>query len=91
MYTFELGDAGARTPVAARFSHMWKDFDGAWKVKHHHSSVVPGDAKPKVCICACACACASLWNEPVESALQDMHEHKAITHMHEAITFAHVL
>merc|ERR1712100_693620 len=37
MYTFELGDAGARTPVEARFSD-------AWKISHHHSSVRPEGA-----------------------------------------------
>jgi len=41
MYTFELGDAGARTPVAARFSYVWRSYNGDWKITHHHSSVTP--------------------------------------------------
>ena len=41
MYTFELGDAGARTPVEARFSYVWQKVNGAWKISHHHSSVRP--------------------------------------------------
>ena len=45
MYTFELGDAGARTPVAARFSYVWRSYNGDWKIGHHHSSVRPADKK----------------------------------------------
>jgi hypothetical protein len=45
MYTFELGDAGKRTPVSARFSYVWKKEDGEWKIAHHHSSVTPAGAK----------------------------------------------
>ena len=41
MYTFELGDAGARTPVSARFSYVWRSYNGDWKITHHHSSVTP--------------------------------------------------
>ena len=41
MYTFELGDPGARTPVEARFTYMWRKRDGDWKITHHHSSVRP--------------------------------------------------
>ena len=44
MYTFELGDAGSRTPVQARFSYVWKKEDGDWKISHHHSSVTPAGA-----------------------------------------------
>ena len=44
LYTFELGDAGARTPVEARFSYVWKKVGGDWKIAHHHSSVTPGVA-----------------------------------------------
>jgi len=40
-YTFELGDAGARTPVEARFSYVWKKVGDEWKISHHHSSVRP--------------------------------------------------
>mmetsp|Transcript_32875 Transcript_32875/g.51276 ORF Transcript_32875/g.51276 Transcript_32875/m.51276 type:complete len:232 (-) Transcript_32875:93-788(-) len=40
-YTFELGDAGARTPVEARFSYMWTKSGDEWKIAHHHSSVRP--------------------------------------------------
>jgi uncharacterized protein (TIGR02246 family) len=45
MYTFELGDAGKRTPVSARFSYVWKKEAGEWKIAHHHSSVTPAGAK----------------------------------------------
>jgi len=41
LYTFELGDAGARTPVQARFSYVWKKVGSDWKITHHHSSVLP--------------------------------------------------
>jgi uncharacterized protein (TIGR02246 family) len=41
MYTFELGDAGSRTPVQARFSYVWRSYNGDWKITHHHSSVTP--------------------------------------------------
>jgi len=44
MYTFELGDAGSRTPVQARFSYVWRKEDGEWKIAHHHSSVTPAGA-----------------------------------------------
>merc|ERR1712216_48380 len=46
MYTFELGDADARTPVEARFSYVWRKVAGNWKISHHHSSVRPAGAKP---------------------------------------------
>ena len=48
MYTFELGDAGSRTPVAARFSYMWRKEGNDWKITHHHSSVVPAASNEKV-------------------------------------------
>jgi uncharacterized protein (TIGR02246 family) len=50
MYTFELGDAGARTPVEARFSYVWRSYNGDWKITHHHSSVTPAapDKKQQV-------------------------------------------
>jgi hypothetical protein len=41
MYTFELGDAGKRTPVSARFSYVWNKEGNDWKITHHHSSVCP--------------------------------------------------
>ena len=41
LYTFELGDPGARTSVEARFSYVWRKLDGEWKISHHHSSVSP--------------------------------------------------
>ena len=44
LYTFELGDAGARTPVEARFSYVWQKVNGTWKISHHHSSVRPEGA-----------------------------------------------
>ena len=44
MYTFQVGPDGARQPVQARFSYMWRKIDGAWKIVHHHSSALPGAA-----------------------------------------------
>ncbi len=41
LYTFMTGPADDRRPVEARFSYMWRKVDGAWKIVHHHSSVVP--------------------------------------------------
>jgi uncharacterized protein (TIGR02246 family) len=41
MYTFMTGPEGDRTNVNARFSYMWRNFDGQWKITHHHSSTVP--------------------------------------------------
>jgi len=41
MYTFELGEGAARAPVEARFSYVWRNIDGDWKITHHHSSVRP--------------------------------------------------
>ena len=46
LYTFELGDADARTPVEARFSYVWRNVNGVWKISHHHSSVVPNFTPP---------------------------------------------
>jgi len=42
MYTFMIGSGPARSPVKARFSYVWKKIDGAWKIVHHHSSLLPG-------------------------------------------------
>ena len=44
MYTFMVGPAEARSPVQARFSYMWRRINGDWKIVHHHSSAVPGQA-----------------------------------------------
>ena len=41
LYTFDLGEGGAREPTEARFSYMWRKENGAWKITHHHSSVRP--------------------------------------------------
>jgi hypothetical protein len=48
MYVFELGDDGNRVPVGARFSYMWRREAGAWKISHHHSSVVPATSNSKL-------------------------------------------
>jgi len=42
LYTFEVGDAGARSKVDARFSYLWKKVGDQWKIAHHHSSLKPG-------------------------------------------------
>jgi len=36
--------SGARSPVEARFSYVWKKEGGSWKISHHHSSVRPAGA-----------------------------------------------
>jgi uncharacterized protein (TIGR02246 family) len=41
LYTFELGEGAARAPVQARFSYVWRNLSGDWKITHHHSSVRP--------------------------------------------------
>ncbi|MFN9904292.1 MAG: nuclear transport factor 2 family protein, partial [bacterium] len=41
LYTFELGDIGAQSPVQARFSYVWKKYGNDWKITHHHSSLAP--------------------------------------------------
>jgi hypothetical protein len=48
MYTFLVGPEGARQPVEARFSYMWRKMDGEWKIVHHHSSAVPNPGAPQV-------------------------------------------
>ena len=40
-YDFELGDAGRRYVVHARFIFVWKKIKGEWKIVQHHSSVRP--------------------------------------------------
>ena len=45
MYTFMTGPDDGRVPVDARFSYMWRKFNGEWRITHHHSSVVPGGAR----------------------------------------------
>jgi uncharacterized protein (TIGR02246 family) len=58
MYTFMTGPEDDRTPVLARFSYMWKRMNGAWKIIHHHSSIVPGKApQEKVCHDVCILKC----------------------------------
>jgi len=42
LYTFEVGDEGARSKVDARFSYLWKKVGDEWKIVHHHSSLKPG-------------------------------------------------
>merc|ERR1711966_56166 len=46
MYTFMTGPEGDRAPVEARFSYMWRQIDGEWKIVHHHSSATPGKNVP---------------------------------------------
>jgi len=42
LYDFEVDsqDVGRET-VHARFSYVWKMFDGEWRIIHHHSSARP--------------------------------------------------
>jgi len=46
LYTFMTGPEWNRAPVQARFSYMWRKFDGVWKIVHHHSSALPSAPKP---------------------------------------------
>lgn len=42
LYDFEVDDGdGGRTVAHARFTYLWIREDGAWKIAHHHSSLVP--------------------------------------------------
>jgi uncharacterized protein (TIGR02246 family) len=43
MYTFMVGPEDARQAVEARFSYMWRQIEGSWKIVHHHSSALPKD------------------------------------------------
>jgi len=67
LYTFELGDAGARTPVEARFSYVWRKVDGAWKISHHHSSVRPVTAPSQEEMLATARANFKTWNDALQT------------------------
>jgi uncharacterized protein (TIGR02246 family) len=45
-YTFSLMDAGGKTSeVAARYTYVYAWRKGAWKILHHHSSVMPDAAE----------------------------------------------
>jgi uncharacterized protein (TIGR02246 family) len=42
LYNFAVGEPNNRQIVEARFTFLWqKDKNGAWKIKHHHSSLKP--------------------------------------------------
>ena len=42
LYDFEIDDGeGGRTTAHARFTYLWVQEDGGWKIAHHHSSLVP--------------------------------------------------
>jgi len=38
VYTFTFGDGSA---VTARFSYLYRQIDGDWKILEHHSSAMP--------------------------------------------------
>ena len=43
LYTFTLTDAnGEEEEVKARFTYVFKEEDGRWKISTHHSSIDPG-------------------------------------------------
>jgi len=70
LYTFELGEADARTPVEARFSYVWQKDGGDWKIAHHHSSVRPGVAPAKpdmVKMAALARTNFGRWNDALQT------------------------
>jgi uncharacterized protein (TIGR02246 family) len=46
LYTFMMGPPEDRRPVEARFSYMWRRFDGQWRITHHHSSALPSPPPP---------------------------------------------
>jgi hypothetical protein len=57
LYVFKLrlptylpttGYPDKRDSVSARFSMMWKSYNGTWKITHHHSSVNPGTHSQKL-------------------------------------------
>jgi len=41
LYTFEMGEPSDRSTVKARFSFLWQNINGEWKITHHHSSRSP--------------------------------------------------
>jgi len=41
MYDFELGPDDNRQVTHARFTFIWRQDNGEWKIIHHHSSVKP--------------------------------------------------
>ena len=41
LYDFEVGPADKREIVEARFTYVWREEDGKWKILHHHSSLKP--------------------------------------------------
>ncbi|HOZ36821.1 MAG TPA: SgcJ/EcaC family oxidoreductase [bacterium] len=41
MYDFELGPDDNRQVTKARFTFIWRQDNGEWKIIHHHSSVRP--------------------------------------------------
>ena len=68
LYTFELGDADARTPVEARFSYVWRKVDGMWKISHHHSSVRPKQPEEVSC-CSCVSVAGHLHHSSAVASL----------------------
>jgi len=43
LYTFTLtNDSGEQEEVKARFTYVFKEEDGQWKISTHHSSIDPG-------------------------------------------------
>ncbi|WP_019626629.1 SgcJ/EcaC family oxidoreductase [Thioalkalivibrio sp. ALJT] len=40
-YTFRVTDGGETKEVPARYTFVYENRDGAWKIVHHHSSMMP--------------------------------------------------
>jgi hypothetical protein len=45
-YTFQYRSGDKLVTVPARFSFVYKNFDGQWLIINHHSSVLPVQATP---------------------------------------------
>jgi uncharacterized protein (TIGR02246 family) len=47
IYEFELDDNGKKSKVRARYTFLYVQEDGEWKIAHQHSSQMPEEIEPK--------------------------------------------